>query len=131
MASATFKLWSRNATNIHLDHAQLEISHFMRVFKEKNDEPDCVKFNPHCINHLYEDRINLGPLRKMNAYMYENQLQHFKYAFLSKNKRLESLVKRVKADRMIPIDLKDQESFQFIVASKKLTKKFAIQSKNL
>ena len=116
LAATTFKLWSRNATTAQIDQVPDEIDHFMDVFRRKNDERDLIRFNLHWMLHLYEDRKTFGPLSKMNAYSYEDRLQHFKYAFLSRNRRLESLVKKIKAERMIPVEAKDLEEVSFIVS---------------
>lgn len=120
LSSACFKLWSRNTTEAQVDEAGEDISQFMSIFKQINDEPDCQKFNLHALLHLHEDRINFGPLSKVNAYAYENELQNFKNIFNSKNKRLESLVNKVKQQRMIPVEQKNDDKVHFISSCRSL-----------
>ena len=120
LSSATFKLWSRNATTVQVEEAKYEIDHFMYVMKEflrRSELPsDLQTYNLHCLLHLHEDRINFGPLCRVNAYGYENQLQHFKNIFISKNRRLESLVRKIKTEKMLPIQVKD-EAVKFMCAT--------------
>lgn len=74
-------------------------------------------YNLHALLHLHEDRIKFGPLSNVNAYGYENQLGLFKNVFLSKNRRIESLVRKIKTEKMLPIKVKN-EKVKFIATSK-------------
>ena len=77
---------------------------------------DLQTYNLHVLHHLHEDRIRFGPLSQINAYGYKNQLGLFKKAFISKNRRLKSLVRKIKTEKMMPIKLKD-EKVKFITSS--------------
>ena len=105
LSSAIFKLWSKRASFSDCLLARGEIDCFMEVFKETNQDTRLQTYNLHCFLHLFEDRETFGPLSKLNAYCYENQLQSFKNAFSSKNKRLASLVKKVKYEKVLPIEI--------------------------
>ena len=52
LSATTFKLWSRNAMPAQIDRVPFEIDYLMKVFKLKNDEPNLIKFNLHCMHHL-------------------------------------------------------------------------------
>lgn len=79
---------------------KIEIDNFMKVFKREDDKGNQT-YNMHTMLHLHDDRLNHGPLCFMNAYAYENQLQSFKNMFKSRNIRLETLVRKVKQEKLL------------------------------
>lgn len=103
LSSATFKLWSRRMPMNIVNQAEIEIDHFLHCFKEWNREPDLQTYNLHCLVHLFEDRTTFGPLCKVNAYGYENELQHLKTFLPSRNPKLETVAKKIKSERWIKV----------------------------
>lgn len=107
LSSAVFKLWSKHSTNDDLEHAKNEIDLYLVGLVNLGYDNWFIKYNSHILVHLYEDRINHGPLYFINQYSLEGQLQVYKGFLISKNKRVETLAKKVSLQ--FALNLKDLE----------------------
>lgn len=118
LSSILIKLWSSNIKENELHLVKKEIDQFIIGLRDLNYGDEFLRFNHHCLVHLYEDRIKHGPLCHVNMYHLEGLLQVFKSFFLSKNMRIVTLASKAILDQIINsndvLDAKDGQLLEKI-----------------
>lgn len=107
LSSAVFKLWSKHSTDQQIEQAKIEIDLYLVGLVSLKYDDWFIKYNCHILVHLYEDRKNHGPLYFINQYSLEGLLQVYKGFLISKNKRVETLAKKISLQSSL--NLKDLE----------------------
>lgn len=104
LSSILIQLWSSNTDSNQLHLVKNLIDKFIIGLKQLNYTEEFLRFNHHCLVHLYEDRLKHGPLCYVNMYYLEGTLQIFKSFFLSKNMRVATLASKAILDQIINLN---------------------------
>lgn len=110
LSSAIFKLWSANSTEEQINQAKFQIDLFLVFLQRLGYNETVHRYNCHILVHLAEDRKRFGPLKYINQYSLEGQLQVYKSFLSSNNKRVETLAR--KASLQFSVNLREVNNNQ-------------------